>query len=225
MNTAPEFDRLPDPRYVLLTLTDVEVRTSLTVEYEVPDGGGGLTHHTTDPLEVPAGTPAGSSFLLDLKADEGPLLMLRKVHVVPAGPSPAADAWQVTALLGNLAKLLWVVGVERDLIRHEFRRITEQRSWLAQTVGASISTEVTSAYLASRRCHISSMKPPSCSARHFITLMTSRHRASRRLTRWLTPYPACQARRRSQALTWGARPRAGCRDGLALHSHSVIRPP
>ncbi len=36
--------------------------------------------------------------------------------------------WGITALLGNLAKLMWVGGWERDRIRRELARVVEQRS-------------------------------------------------------------------------------------------------
>jgi YVTN family beta-propeller protein len=124
---AALFDRLPEPRYLLLAPDDVAARTVVTVDYDAPAAGGGLTPHTTDPLEIPEGTPAGSSFLLDLKADEGPLARLRTVHVLPAGGGPAAADWQLTGLLGNVAKLLWVIGAERDVIRQQLRRVAGQR--------------------------------------------------------------------------------------------------
>src|SRR5260370_1128892 len=57
------FGLAPEPIYVLLTLTDVPLSTLVTVDYDVPDPAGAMVKHTTQPLQVPAGTVAGTTFI------------------------------------------------------------------------------------------------------------------------------------------------------------------
>lgn len=103
----------PDPRYVVTALADVAADTRVRIGYGT---GGGPTQ--TVEIAVAAGTVAGTSFVIRLGADEGSAVRLRSVSAVPAPASPA-DAWQVTALLGTLARLLWVLGRERAVLdRH-----------------------------------------------------------------------------------------------------------
>lgn len=125
------FGRLPEPRYALATTRDLDVATTVTVTFE--DSGA-------DPLlmrtAVPAGTLAGQSFVLDL-----PVSATGRVTVLNADPIPADGrpdlAWTLTALLGNMAKLLWVVGGERDAVRGHAARTLEQRH-LPTAVGLSL---------------------------------------------------------------------------------------
>src|SRR5262249_45025142 len=52
---------------------------------------------------------------------------LQRVHMSPAAPDgEAANWWSLQALLGNLAKLLWVLGWERDHIRRHLAIIQSQ---------------------------------------------------------------------------------------------------
>jgi YVTN family beta-propeller protein len=129
------FGLAPEPRYVLLAMTDAPVRTSVTVDYVVPGPAGTVVPRTTQPLEIPEGTPAGTTFLLDLAADEGPSTVLRAIHVT--SPGTVSDAWQITALLGNLSKLLWILGAERNLIREQLKRVAQQR-YLSIAVRSSL---------------------------------------------------------------------------------------
>src|SRR5205823_4625491 len=87
---------------------------------------------------VPAGTLAGTSFALDLGAQEGAATRLRQVATaLPPPAGTAADAWALVALLGNLAKLFWVIGWERDHLRRHLERVQEQRQ-LEHATGASL---------------------------------------------------------------------------------------
>jgi hypothetical protein len=47
------FGLAPEPRYVLLAMTDAPVRTSVTVDYVVPGPAGTVVPRTTQPLEIP----------------------------------------------------------------------------------------------------------------------------------------------------------------------------
>jgi YVTN family beta-propeller protein len=142
------FGRHPEatcPRYVLLARRDLPAATTLTVEYQAPNAPGSASQQVT----LAAGILAGASFLLDLGGDEfkfsanaasgrrqyTQLVRLRSTPPVPEGT--VADWWQVSALLGNLAKLLWVIGGERDAIRRELVRVKAQRR-LNEAVGRSL---------------------------------------------------------------------------------------
>ena len=119
------FDRTPDPRYVVTALEDVPAATRLTFAY-VPTGGAGTT---TAVIDVPAGTLTGASFSISLGADEGPDARLRTLESsIPSRPDAVDRVWKVTALLGNMAKLLWVLGAERDMLRGYFAQVRSQRS-------------------------------------------------------------------------------------------------
>ena len=131
------FGRPPDPRYVVAALRDVPAPVRLTVAYEVLNPGGPATVGTAT-LDVPGGMLAGSSLALDLGTHEGPRTRLRSLAMTPSAPAGAiGDWWRLWALLGNLAKLLWAVGWERDHIRRQLGRVKTQRH-LADAVGLSL---------------------------------------------------------------------------------------
>jgi len=128
---AARFDAAPEPRYVLATTRDIDVDTTVTVSYQEPGA---------DPvrlqLEVAAGTVAGTSFVL-----EQPVTATARVVLLEMAPTPVdnvpEECWTLTVLLGNLAKLLWVVGAERDqLRRHAFRTLAQRH--LLSAVGLSL---------------------------------------------------------------------------------------
>ena len=121
----------PEPRYVLATTRDIDVDTTVTMTYQeqgAPTAGQQLT--------VPAGTVAGTSFLL-----EQPLTATARLTLLTMGPTPVdnrpQDCWTLTALLGTMAKLLWVTGAERDQLRRYAARTVAQRH-LPSAVGPSL---------------------------------------------------------------------------------------
>src|SRR5262249_8171403 len=58
----------------------------------------------------------------------GPNIQLRTLHMSPAATDgEAANWWSLTALLGNMAKLLWVIGGEKDVIRRQMEIVQTQR--------------------------------------------------------------------------------------------------
>lgn len=117
---AARFDRPAEPAYVLVAQRDVEVETAVTVAWR----GGRAT------VAVPAGSLAGTSVAIPLGAaaipPPGPLLQTLTMDP-PAPDGQPAARWAIAALLGNLAKLLWVTGCERDRIRRELARVASQR--------------------------------------------------------------------------------------------------
>ncbi|MEV4559234.1 LamG-like jellyroll fold domain-containing protein [Kitasatospora sp. NPDC049285] len=105
------FDVDPGPLYVLTAVVDVPAASTLTVAYLV---AGALRTVT---VAVPADTVAGASFAVVLPAADAARAVLRTVACDPTPTAlPVSETWRLTALLGNLARLLWVAGVERDVL-------------------------------------------------------------------------------------------------------------
>ncbi|WP_329245983.1 hypothetical protein OG223_11195 [Streptomyces sp. NBC_01478] len=105
------FDVEPAPLYVLTAAVDVLPASTLTIGYLA----AGASRTTT--VAVPAGTVAGASFAVVLPAADAAHAVLRGLACDPApAAGPVSEAWRLTALLGNLARLLWVAGVERDVL-------------------------------------------------------------------------------------------------------------
>ncbi|RJL35444.1 LamG-like jellyroll fold domain-containing protein [Bailinhaonella thermotolerans] len=105
------FGARPVPTYVLTAVADVRAATTLTVGYEVPPSADARAVT----VEVPAGTVSGTSFALVLPPEHAAHAVLRSVSGAPAA-GPAPETWRLTALLGNLARLLWVAGAEADVL-------------------------------------------------------------------------------------------------------------
>ncbi|MDX2547457.1 LamG domain-containing protein [Streptomyces sp. WI04-05B] len=125
------FDRTPEPSYVLAAARDVAVDTTVTVTCTRP-GEPPLTARAT----FPAGTVAGASVALGIPVSAQ--LRLTGLRTAPAAPDGHPDqAWRLTALLGNTAKVLWVLGGERDQLRGQFARTVAQRH-LPRATGRSL---------------------------------------------------------------------------------------
>ncbi|MFG1997559.1 LamG-like jellyroll fold domain-containing protein [Spirillospora sp. NPDC048911] len=115
------FGRTPEPAYVLATAQDLTAAATVTVTFTQPNG-------TTATVVVPfaAGTPAGTSAVLAIPVSAQ--VRVTRLRVAPAPPAgTAAELWQVTALLGTTAKVLWVIGGERDQLRGRLARVVAQR--------------------------------------------------------------------------------------------------
>ncbi|WP_084628486.1 LamG domain-containing protein [Amycolatopsis nigrescens] len=115
------FGRPPAPRYVLELVRDLAPGTVVAVRYVQPGGSP-----ATATVTVPAGSLAGVSVPLDIPVS--PEVRITGLTMTPAPPDGSADGfWRLTALLGTMAKLLWVVGGERDQLRSHFIRTVAQR--------------------------------------------------------------------------------------------------
>ncbi len=128
----------PEPRYVLHALRGVPAATTLTVHYAVPGPGGDPVERRVS-VSIPAGTVPGASFAIPLGADTA-TAQLRAIDVtpaIPAGQGPVPDHWRVSALLGDLASVLWALGAERDTLTAHLTRVRGQRS-LARATGRSL---------------------------------------------------------------------------------------
>jgi DNA-binding beta-propeller fold protein YncE len=114
----------PDPRYIVVCRRDVAVETTVTVR--VTTGRGGTT---AGAVTFPAGTRAGASLVVPVPIGAAPGPQLTGLEVAPAGAGGnAAEDWTLVALLGTMAKLLWVIGAERDGILRQLDVVAAQRS-------------------------------------------------------------------------------------------------
>jgi hypothetical protein len=97
------------PFYVIAPRTDVAGDDLiLTIAYTF--GGVPAT------LTIPRGTRAGTGFPIPLRSGADATLRLTSLTVAPSLGIAGRDAWDVVALLGTIAKLLWVLGAEKDAL-------------------------------------------------------------------------------------------------------------
>lgn len=114
------FGRFPEPRYVLGIARDADDGATVTVTF----ADQGTTNTVT--VLVPVGTVAGTSFPVALPVSATG--RITTVKMVPAPKDNRPDlSLTLTALLGNIAKLLWVLGAERDQLRRHAGRTAAQR--------------------------------------------------------------------------------------------------
>ena len=123
----------PNPKYVLYLKTDVpDGDVEVDVEYAF------LGVNQTVRVHIPAGSMSGTSFHIPIPADATASLRLNHFRQSPV-PLAGAGAQNVgaIALLGNIAKLAWVIGQEKDQIRRHIRDVAQQRH-VATAHGASL---------------------------------------------------------------------------------------
>ncbi|MEE4420265.1 LamG-like jellyroll fold domain-containing protein [Streptomyces bugieae] len=120
------YGRLPDsPRYLLTPRRETGEPLVVRVFF-VREPGASEEHVDVD---VPVGRPAGQSLAVELPgraADIGPLLTLTRVQPLAPAPRSAAD-WEITALLGNLVKLLWTIGRDYEELTRRLGEVAAQR--------------------------------------------------------------------------------------------------
>src|ERR1041385_4262087 len=112
-----------EPKYVFFLKKDVG-RDPVTIEVDFSFQGA----DQTSVFKIPQRSFANTSFVIPLPAQANSSLRLLRFrqHPVPL-PGNGANNFGVIALLGNLSKLLWVIGSEKDLIRQQLRDIQQQR--------------------------------------------------------------------------------------------------
>ncbi|MFI9047317.1 LamG-like jellyroll fold domain-containing protein [Streptomyces sp. NPDC053427] len=119
--------RTPDaPRYLLAPTRDTAEPLTVRVAFRRRTGG---PEEETE-VRFPAGWPGGDTIAVELpgRADEF-TDELRITALRPHPPAPrAADDWQLTALLGNLAKLLWVIGRDYQDLGRRLTEVAAQRN-------------------------------------------------------------------------------------------------
>ncbi len=111
----------PEPRYVLFLKKDLgEDPMQIDVDYPVGSGTAQAT------VRFPARSFAGTSLVIPVPGDA--TLRLKAFRQAPLPLAGAgADNFGMLALLGNISKLVWVLGWEKDQIRAQLREVGQQR--------------------------------------------------------------------------------------------------
>jgi hypothetical protein len=123
----------PEPRYVLYLKT-VGGTGDLDVEVGYLFAGA----MGTATVRVPAGTLAGSSFAIPLPPHADATLRITSFRQLPVSlPDNGRDHFGIVVLLGNVAKLAWVIGGEKDQLRAQLERTQLQRH-VEQAAGFSL---------------------------------------------------------------------------------------
>ncbi|MFF8605517.1 LamG-like jellyroll fold domain-containing protein [Streptomyces sp. NPDC015346] len=115
------------PRYLLTPRQDVTAPLTVAISFTRDDGVS--PEEVTVP--IPAGHPADGAVTIPIPGRAADLTdRLRLVSLTPRGPlGPLRTVtWDVTALLGNLAKLLWVIGAEHETVAAHLHDVTAQRN-------------------------------------------------------------------------------------------------
>lgn len=113
----------PLPKYIIFPKKNVG-RDELLLQVETISGGV----VNTSTVKIPPRTFAGVSFLIPLPGNADANLRLRRFRQLPLPlPGPGADNWGIIALLGNISKLAWVIGREKDELRQQLLDVERQR--------------------------------------------------------------------------------------------------
>jgi len=122
-----------EPKYVVYLKSNVPTfDLELEVIYEFQSASHAVTVH------VPAGSLVGASFHIPIPAGTDATLRLIRFRQLPVAlPGAGMDNFGITALLGNISKLAWVVGAEKDLIRGNLSDVKNQRH-IALAHGSSL---------------------------------------------------------------------------------------
>ncbi|MFJ7073469.1 LamG-like jellyroll fold domain-containing protein [Streptomyces sp. NPDC098781] len=133
------YGRFPDsPRYLLAPRQEPAEPLTVRVFFTRGTPQGAAPEDSVD-VPVPVGWPAGRTIAVPLPARAGERThQWTLTRVEPLAPArPTSDAWRLTALLGNLAKALWVIGHDYEDLTGRLAEIADQRS--ARTArGASL---------------------------------------------------------------------------------------
>ena len=121
------------PRYVVYPLTNIPGEgTDLDIRFTQ----GGPEQSVT--IHLPGGTLAGTSVAIPTPAGANASLVLTRFRQSPAPlPGTGQQNFGIVALLGNIAKLAWVLGWEKDQIRINMQDVARQRH-VALAHGASL---------------------------------------------------------------------------------------
>lgn len=124
----------PEPTYVLRAGASAGALTAVQVQGTDPGSGA-----FTVVVDV-TGMGAGDSVAVPLPpaaTADARLTAVREVGPAAGTGLPAAARWQVTALLGTTARLLWVLGAERDRLSRLNREVHDRRV-VARSGGAGL---------------------------------------------------------------------------------------
>lgn len=124
--------RAPEPTYVLRATGPVPRGTRVRVTGTDPVLGAWTVDVDVD------GAAAGDTVAVPLPVGASAATRLTSLLQDPPPVGAAtADGWEVTALLGTTARLLWVLGAERDRLTRLVREVHDQRV-VARTGGAGL---------------------------------------------------------------------------------------
>jgi hypothetical protein len=121
--TARHGAQPPTPAYILCARIDGPLdATEMVVEHTTAGPPATVT------IQLPARVLAGSTFAIPLPPTVTVNDRLLRFQQRPvSGPGPGAARWTIITLLGNTAKLLWVMGWEKDELRAHARDVKRQR--------------------------------------------------------------------------------------------------
>jgi len=108
------------PFYVIAPRADV-AGDDLVLTFAYTFGGA-----QTTTLTVPRSTRAGTDFPIPLAPGADATLRLNSLTVAPALGVAGQNAWDVVALLGTTARLVWLLGAEKDAlvrVRQDVRNV------------------------------------------------------------------------------------------------------
>ena len=112
-----------EPKYVLFPKKDTGL-DPLEIQVDFSFQGG----QQTALLKIPPRSFAGTSFTIPLPKNADARLRLLRFRQRPLPlPGAGADNFGILALLGNISKLVWVLGWEKDQIQQHLRDIQQQR--------------------------------------------------------------------------------------------------
>jgi Concanavalin A-like lectin/glucanases superfamily len=111
------------PKYVLFPRKNIS-RDGIDVEVRFSSG----PLSATTLVKIPGRTFAGVSFVIPLPPDPGATIRLQGLRQLPLSlPGTGAENWGIVVLLGNISKLNWVLGREKDEIRQRLLEVQRQR--------------------------------------------------------------------------------------------------
>jgi YVTN family beta-propeller protein len=119
------FEHQAQPLYLLVAGVDIKSDSVVTVSFG-PSTGSTSPSPGSVQLDIAGGTLAGASFAIP-GIPGGAGARLTQIDVSPDTGVPASDAWQIVALLGNTARILWVIGRESDDLRRQLGLVASQR--------------------------------------------------------------------------------------------------
>ena len=113
----------PQPQYVLSTKAAIPpAGVQLEVHYEFSGADNAVL------LNLPGGSFAGTSLAIPIPAGADASLRITRFRQIPLPlPGAGADNFGIVAMLGNISKLAWVIGCEKDLIRSTLTDVRLQR--------------------------------------------------------------------------------------------------
>ncbi|MBV8921117.1 LamG-like jellyroll fold domain-containing protein [Bradyrhizobium sp.] len=99
------------PAYVIAPRTDIAGDdVGLSIGYTLNGIAGTAT------VTVPSGTRAGTGFLIPLPSQLDASLRLTSLTAAPRPAGTGSSQWEITALLGTLARLVFLLGAEKDAL-------------------------------------------------------------------------------------------------------------